>query len=119
MKRRMIQLIIGTVILLLCFFPCLAQAVTIHAGNNQMIVWDETHTAKLDGSVSPAELKVKWSCPQHSDVIFKKASDPRTEVTFPRPGYYQLILSSKDTNSSVIVNVLKPGSYKDLSLIHI
>jgi len=113
MKRRMIQPIIGTVILFLCFFPCWAQAVTIHGGSNQIIIWDETHTVKLDGSVSPAELKVEWSCPQHSDVIFKKASDPRTEVTFPRPGYYQLILSSKDTNSSVIVNVLKPGSYKD------
>ena len=91
---------------------------TIDAGGKQTINWEETPTAKLQGSVSSAKIKVEWRCPQNPDVIFKNVSDPRTEVTFPRPGYFLLILSGKgrgaeSTSSTVIVNVFKPNSYKE------
>ena len=63
-------------------------------------------------------VKVEWTCPQNKEVVFKDASNPITEVTFPRPGYYLLILSGKETgnesvSSSVIINVFKPHSYKE------
>ena len=94
-----------------------AQTITINAGDNQTINWEKIHTAKLDGSVSDG-IEVEWTCPQNSEVIFKDASNPNTEVTFPRTGYYLLVLSSLETgnnqiSSSVIVNVFKPHSYKE------
>jgi beta-glucosidase len=61
---------------------------------------------------------VEWTCPQNSQVTFKNASNPVTEVTFPRPGYYLLVLSAKvkgkeSPSSSVIVNVFRPNSYEE------
>ncbi len=95
-----------------------AQSATVSAGKNQIVEWEKTHSAKLEGSVSSNNLTVEWTCPQNSKVIFKDASSPITEVTFPRPGYYLLYLiginSGKDTvQSSVVMNVFMPHSYKD------
>jgi beta-glucosidase len=106
------------VLLLLNSAICFAQTFTVNAGSNQIINWEKTHSAELKGSISPNDIKVEWRCPQNSQVVFQNASDPGTEVTFPRPGYYLLILSNKNSgndsiSSSVIVNVFKPHSYKD------
>jgi beta-glucosidase len=95
-----------------------AQADAIHAGKNQIINWEKTHSAWLKGSVSSSYMKVEWTCRQNAKVVFKDASSPVTEVTFPRPGYYLLILSGKGTgkdsaSSSTIVNVLQRHSYKE------
>jgi beta-glucosidase len=51
-------------------------------------------------------------------VVFKNASSPVTEVTFPRSGYYLLVLSGKTAGqdpvlSSTIVDVFAPNSYKE------
>ncbi len=106
------------VLLLLSFASSFSQTVAVHAGSTQIINWEKTHSAQLNGSVSSNKVEVKWTCPQNSSVLFRNASDPATEVTFPRPGYYLLILSSKGTgkdsvSSSTIVNVFKPNSYKE------
>ncbi len=63
-------------------------------------------------------MKTRWTCPQNPQVVFEDATSPVTQVTFPRPGYYLLILSNlttgKDsTDGSVIINVFKPASYKE------
>jgi beta-glucosidase len=119
MKQKYIRSIIGiAVILLLNSTLFFAQAININAGSNQIINWDKTHSAQLKGSVSSSKIKVEWQCSQNSKVVFKNASNPVTEVTFPRPGYYLLILSNKkigkdSISSSVIVNVFKPNSYKE------
>jgi beta-glucosidase len=119
MNLRIIKSLFGMIVfLLLSYTSSFAQAITISAGSNQIINWEKTHLAKLDGCISSKEIKVEWSCSQNSDVVFKDASNPVTEVTFPRPGYYLLILSNKGTgkdlvSSSVIVNVFKPNSYKE------
>ncbi|HTR80220.1 MAG TPA: glycoside hydrolase family 3 C-terminal domain-containing protein [Bacteroidota bacterium] len=110
------------VLLLLQSSSDFAQTITIHAGSNQIINWEKTHTAQLNGSVSSHNAKVHWTCPQNSEVVFDNAFDAATQVTFPRPGYYLLILSSKDSASnSVIVNVFSPNSYKERlsDLIHL
>jgi beta-glucosidase len=106
------------ILLLLNLSSVYSQNMAIDAGGKQTINWEETQTAKLQGSVSSAKIKVEWSCPQNTEVIFKNVFDPRTEVTFPRPGYFLLILSGKgrgaeSTSSTVIVNVFKPNSYKE------
>jgi len=119
MKQRITKSIIGiAVFFLINSIQLFAQAFTINAGSNQIINWEETHSAELKGSVSSNQIKVEWTCPQNSKVVFKDASNPITEVTFPRPGYYLLFLSGKGTgndsiSSSVIVNVFKPHSYKE------
>ncbi len=119
MERRIIKSISGVLILLILKTTSfLAQTITVNAGNNQIINWEKTHVAQLNGSVSSNKIKVEWTCPQNSEVAFKDASKPVTEVTFPRPGYYLLILSGleigKDTVSSyVIVNIFEPNSYKE------
>jgi len=117
MEQRIIKSIIGIVVLLVFNSTLLfSQTITISAGSNQIINWEKTHAAQLKGSVSSNKIKVEWTCPQNSEVVFKDASNPVTEVTFPRPGYYLLILSSKSkdsASSSVIVNVFKPNSYKE------
>jgi len=105
------------VCLLLNSSSVFAQTITINAGSNQIINWEKTHSTQLNGSVSNG-IKVEWTCPQNSEVIFKNASNPVTEITFPRPGYYLLFLSDKETgkdsvSSSVIVNVFQPNSYKE------
>jgi beta-glucosidase len=119
MKRRIIKSIIGMVVLfLLRASLSFSQTITINAGSNQIINWEETHSAQLKGSVSSDEIEVEWRCPQNSKVVFKDASKPVTEVTFPRPGYYLLILSSKgagtdSASNSTAVNVFSPKSYKE------
>ncbi|HSR16969.1 MAG TPA: hypothetical protein VLM39_02660, partial [Ignavibacteriaceae bacterium] len=104
------------IITLLFFSSPLFYAQTINAGSNQIINWEKTHSAELKGSVSSSKIKAEWTCPQNSQVVFKNASKPVTEVTFPRAGYYLLNLSNKEkgakkVNSSVIVNVYRPNSY--------
>src|SRR3990172_7285870 len=119
MKQRIINSLIGIVVLLLlCSMLLFSQTITINADTNQIINWEKTHSAQLKGSVSSDKIKAEWTCPQNSEVVFKDVSNPVTEVTFPRPGYYLLILSSKGNSkdsisSSVIVNVYKPNSYKE------
>ena len=119
MVQKMIKKILGTASFFFLNFTLLfAQQAAIKAGANQIINWETTHSAQLKGSVSSSSLRVEWTCPQNSDVVFKNPSDPVTEVTFPRPGYYLLFLSTglpgKDSaTSSTIVNVLKPHSYED------
>ena len=119
MEQRIIKSITGIVVFLLLNSTLLfSQNITINAGSNQIINWEKTHSAQLKGSVSSNKIKVEWTCPQNSEVVFKDASNPVTEVIFPRPGYYLLILSGLGTgkntvSSSVIVNVFKPHSYKE------
>ena len=119
MEQRIIKSIIGIALLIILNFNLLfSQTLSINAGSNQTINWEKTKSAQLKGCVSPNKIKVKWSCPQNSEVVFKDASNPTTEVTFPRPGYYLLILSSKGTGrdsvrSFTIVNIFKPNSYKE------
>ena len=96
----------------------ISRNIKVNAGSNQIIHWEKTHTAQLRGNVSPDETEVEWTCPQNAEVTFKDASNPATAVTFPRPGYYLLVLSGRGTGnntakSSVIVNVFKPNSYKE------
>jgi beta-glucosidase len=119
MERKIIRSIIKIAAFMLLnstlFF---AQVITINAGNNQIINWEKTHSTQLKGSVSSEKIKVEWRCPQNSQVVFENTANPVTQVTFPRPGYYLLVLSnlSKDkdsVSSSVIINVFKANSYKD------
>jgi beta-glucosidase len=119
MERRIIKSMIGIVALLLLGSTLsYSQTTTVDAGSNQIINWEKTHSAQLKGIVSSDKLKIKWTCPQNSEVVFKDASNPVTEVTFPRPGYYLLVLSSEGTGkdsarSSTNVNVFRPNSYKE------
>jgi len=119
MEQRIIKSIFVIVVLLLLNSTLsFSQTITINAGSNQIINWEKTHCAQLKGSVSSDKIKTEWTCPQNSNVIFKNVSNPFTEVTFPRPGYYFLILSVKETgkdsvSSSTIVNVFKQNSYKE------
>src|SRR4030042_5680510 len=117
MEQRITKSITGTAVFLLLNSTILfSQNITINAGSNQIINWEKTHSAQLKGSMSPDKIKVEWTCPQNSEVVFKDVSNPVTEVTFPRGGYYLLILSSKSNDSassSLIVNVFKPNSYKE------
>jgi beta-glucosidase len=126
MERRIIKSIVGIIALVfLNSSSIFSQDITINAGSNQIINWEKTHSAQLKGTVfsnkgmdSPKKIKVEWTCPQNFKVVFKDASNTETEVTFPRPGYYLLILSNKGTGkdlmySSTIVNVFKPNSYKE------
>lgn len=115
MKQKFFIALIGTVVILLLnstlFF---SQSIYINAGNNQIINWEKTHTAQLEGSVSSSKIKLAWTCPQNPKVVFKDATYPLTEVTFPCPGYYLLTLSGNESvSSSVIINVFKPNSYKE------
>jgi beta-glucosidase len=119
MTQKIFKSIIGIIVLLLLNFNLIiSQTIQINTGSNQIINWEKTQTIQLKGSVSSNDIKVTWKCPQNSEVKFKDASNPVTEVTFPRPGYYLLILSEKGTakdlvSSSIIVNVFKPNSYKE------
>ena len=113
-KRIFKSIMAAAVLLFLNYTSFFAQSASVKAGANQIINWEKTHSAQLKGSVSSDKVKVEWTCPQNAEVIFKDASNPETEVTFPRPGYYLLFLSCKDLqSSSVVVNVFKPNSYKD------
>ena len=42
--------------------------------------WEKKLTTQLKGSVSSDNIKVEWTCPQNSEVVFKDASNPITEV---------------------------------------
>ncbi len=91
--------------------------ISIDAGEFQFINWDKTQTAQLKGNVFSKDLKTEWSCPANTDVKFKDVSDPKTKVTFPRPGYYLLQLNAKNPdgstmNNTVIINVFKPNEFK-------
>ena len=119
MKQRIIRVsAVMTIILLSNLSLIFSQPGLISAGASQIINWDKTHTAKLNGSIPSKEIAAEWTCPQNPNVVFMDASDPVTQVTFPRPGYFMLILSGKKegygtVSSSVIINVFKPDSYKD------
>jgi len=126
MEQRIIKSIIALVVLvLLSSSSVFTQTISINAGSNLIINWENTHSAQLKGNVfspkgidSQNKIKTEWTCPQNSTVVFKDASNLVTEVTFPRPGYYLLILSSKEPGkdsiqSSTIVNVFRPNSYKE------
>ena len=119
MEQRIIKSITAIVVLFLLNSSFLfAQTTVINAGRNQIVNWEKTHSTQLKGSVSSSKMEAEWTCPQNSKVVFKIASNPVTEVTFPRPGYYLLVLSSKGTGkdsvgSSTIVNVFEPNSYKE------
>jgi len=119
MKKIIIRsLIVTTAFFSFCFTPVHSQTIRVNAGNNQIINWDETHSAKITAEFSPAKTKIRWSCPQDPEVRFNDPSNPSTEVTFPRPGYYLIIVSGslkgiEDVNSSLIINVCKPNSYKE------
>jgi beta-glucosidase len=118
MKKKILPSIIGSIVLLVRFSLICSQTVTINAGSNQIINWEKTHTAQLKGSIFPGEIKAEWTCPRNPEVTFKDPYNPSTEATFPRPGYYLLILSVREdennaTGRSVIVNVFKPNSYRE------
>ena len=119
MERKIIRTIIGMAFLFsFGLFSLFAQQAAINAGKNQIIQWEKTREVQLNGDVSPKETNVEWTCPQNAGVVFKNAANPVTEVTFPRPGYYLLVLSGKSTGerqvqSSTIVNVFEPKSYKE------
>jgi hypothetical protein len=118
MKRTSTKSLTGIAVLALVAGSLCAQDQTISAGRNQTIVWETTHTAHLNGTASSPKAKVVWSCPRNADVTFTYPFRPVTEVTFPRPGYYQLILSTRGSGkdpagSSVLVNVCASHSYKE------
>jgi len=118
MKRIFCRSLTGVAALMFLAGSLCAQDLTISAGRNQIIAWEKSHAAHLDGKVSSGKAKVVWSCPQNADVAFKNPASPVTDVTFPRPGYYQLNLTAKgpgkaSASSSLIVNVCAPRSYKE------
>ena len=91
------------------------QSLKIDAGKNRIIKWDSTHSTILNGSISPANTNVLWSCPANKEVSFSKPSDLKTKVTFPRPGYYLLKLTAEgkdSTSETVVINVFKTHSYE-------
>jgi beta-glucosidase len=105
---------IGLTVLLLLRSSSVAQAVKVDAGSNQIINWEKTHSAQLKGTVVAKRGQVKWTCPQNAQVRFKDSSKPVTEVTFPRPGYYLLVLSCGDSaKSSMVANVFAPRTHKE------
>jgi len=119
MNQKTFRSIVATaVVLLLVSTLVYPQTAVINAGNNQIIDWEKNHAAQLQGSVSSNKMKVEWKCPQNSKVVFKDARNPVTEVTFPCPGYYLLILTGQEkgkqpVSSSVIINVFKSNSYQE------
>ncbi len=119
MNQMLAKPFIG-ILLLLLFYSSLVVSQTseikIDAGTNQLVNWEETRTIKLEGAVSPDDIDLEWSCPSNLQVRFTDVSDPGTEVTFPRPGYYLLELTSKGPGNNrvgdaVVINVFRPNSY--------
>jgi beta-glucosidase len=119
MRQRIIELILGIVVFTFLSSSSLrSQSSTISAGRSQIINWEKSHSVQLSGSVSLKKTKVEWTCPQNSEVVFKNKANPATLVTFPRSGYYLLMLSTKGkgkepVSSSIVVNVFRPNSYKE------
>lgn len=101
----------------------------VNAGSPQIVRFDQTATATLEGSVmddDPNDLGqigvdygiIQWTCPANGSVVFTDASDPQTTVTFPRDGYYELVLYAQDdvgkeSTDTVILNVCIPGQYEN------
>ena len=115
------QYLFGCILVLVIILPSILfsqhSEIAIDAGDHQFINWDNTKTLQLNGSVSSKDIKIEWSCPVNSNIKFKDISDPKTKVTFPRPGYYLLHLSAKNpdgnkTADTVIINVFKANEYK-------
>jgi beta-glucosidase len=123
MKKMLLKFLAAMLALLLCTASHVVSQtpeIEINAGADQYLNWEESHTTGLEGVVSPDDIAVEWSCPSNPQVQFADVSDPATEVTFPRPGYYLLELTSIDrdnvpadmkTSDAVIINVFKPNSY--------
>ncbi len=116
MNLILIKNLLGTVAVLIFLNSLLLpQSFKVDAGSNQFLDFSKTPTLKLN-SRSPNDIKIKWSCPQNQQVEFKDDSDPGTNVTFPRPGYYMLLLSANGTDNkasdTIIVNVFEPNSYE-------
>ena len=111
-SRTSLQLIF---FILFSFTSLYSQPIKIDAGENQIIEWEQTHSASLNGNVLPTGVSVIWSCPANNEVNFNEPSNPKTEVTFPRPGYYLLKLSAAGKDSegkTVIINVFKTHSFE-------
>ncbi|MBN2348306.1 MAG: glycoside hydrolase family 3 C-terminal domain-containing protein [Bacteroidales bacterium] len=90
----------------------------IDAGDNVSINWETTKTVQLNGEVFSRNMDIKWTCPANPQVRFSDVSNLKTNVTFPRPGYYLLELTAKKADNTqlkdqVIINVFTPGSYKE------
>ena len=101
----------------------------VNAGPSQLVRFDQTTNALLSGAVSdddPYNLgqigvdygTVQWSCPANAGVVFADAADPQTAVTFPRDGYYELVLYARDDGGneetdSVVMNVCIPGQFEN------
>jgi len=108
------------IVLFLLFIPLLvvskSHEIKIDAGTNQFVNWEKTQTIQLKGSVSRENIAVQWTCPANLQVRFHELAKPTTKVTFPRPGYYLLKLTTtgagnKKIGDTVIINVFKPNSY--------
>ncbi len=106
---------------ILLFIPLLlvseSHQIKIDAGKNQCLNWEKTKTIQLKGSISEDDIATRWSCPANTRVRFHERAKPTTKVTFPRPGYYLLILtaprSQNKISDTVIINAFKPNSYKE------
>ncbi|MGD8782680.1 MAG: glycoside hydrolase family 3 C-terminal domain-containing protein [Ignavibacteria bacterium] len=99
-------------------FSLISQSISVDAGADQFLNWENNNSTKLKGKVSPIDVNVEWTCPMNPDVHFDNAGIPETEVTFPRPGYYLLKFTAFESEDkkicdNVIINVFKPNSYKN------
>jgi beta-glucosidase len=114
MNTRRIIAMVCVAALVLLQAQSFGQPAGVSAGKNQIINWEKTHTAQLKGTVTANKGKVQWACPQNPDVRFKDAKSVTTEVTFPRPGYYLLVLCAGDSlRSSMVANVFAPRAYTE------
>ena len=102
---------------------------TVNAGDYQIVRFDQTTNTTLSGTISdddPHNLgqigvdygTVQWSCPANANVVFDDASSLDTTVTFPRDGYYELVLQAQDdggnqVSDSVVMNVCIPGQFEN------
>ena len=86
------------IILISLFIPLLAfsesRKIKIDAGTDQFVNWEKTKTIRLKGSVSGEDVAIRWTCPANTKVRFHELAKPTTKVTFPRPGYYLLKLTT-------------------------
>ncbi len=108
------------IVLFFLFIPLLvvseSNEIKIDAGTNQFVNWKKTRAIQLKGSISGEDVTARWSCPANPQVRFHELAKPATKVTFPRPGYYLLKLTTtgsgnKKVSDTVIINVFKPNSY--------
>jgi beta-glucosidase len=123
MKKMLLKFLAAMLALLLCTAShVLSQTaeIKVDAGMNKFVNWEEAQKIKLEGAVFPGDANIEWSCPSNPQVKFNNVSDPATEVTFPRPGYYLLELTAvgqdndpanKKISDAVVINVFKPNSH--------